>query len=63
MAFTLETVLPWGRSLDEYRHIFSLTDEDPASAIRGCGIEVALEAVPYESHRGAHHMMRIRSPR
>lgn len=28
MAFELEKVVPWGRNMDEYRKMFSLTDDD-----------------------------------
>ena len=37
MSVTLTDVLPWGRSLDEYRRLFDLTDDDLASRILGCG--------------------------
>jgi hypothetical protein len=36
MAFTLETVVPWGRSFDEYRRMFALTDADLQGRILGC---------------------------
>ena len=36
MAFTLDKVVPWGRSLDEYRRMFALTDADLAKRILGC---------------------------
>jgi hypothetical protein len=35
--FTLEQVVPWGRSFDEYRRMFTLTEEDLALRIVGCG--------------------------
>jgi hypothetical protein len=35
--FTLEQVVPWGRSFDEYRRMFALSDDDLASRIVGCG--------------------------
>jgi len=35
--FTLDKVVPWGRSFDEYRCMFALTDADLASRIVGCG--------------------------
>src|SRR5262245_8793099 len=35
--FTLDQVVPWGRSFDEYQRMFGLTDDDLASAILGCG--------------------------
>lgn len=34
--FTLETVVPWGRSYDEYRRMFALSDADLARRILGC---------------------------
>jgi hypothetical protein len=36
MAFKYEEALPWGRSFDEYRRIFDLTDEDLSRSILGC---------------------------
>lgn len=33
----LESVVPWGRSLDEYRAMFDLRDEDLGLNILGCG--------------------------
>jgi hypothetical protein len=36
MAFTLEKVVPWGRSFDEYRRMFALTDAELAKRILGC---------------------------
>ena len=35
--FTLDEVVPWGRSFDEYRRMFALRDDDLARAILGCG--------------------------
>ena len=35
--FTLEQVVPWGRSFDEYRRMFALGENDLASRILGCG--------------------------
>ena len=35
--FTLDQVVPWGRSFDEYRRMFTLSDEDLSSRILGCG--------------------------
>lgn len=37
MAIKLNEVVPWGRSLDEYCRFFSLSDEDLAGRILGCG--------------------------
>jgi hypothetical protein len=33
----LSEVIPWGRSFDEYRRMFTLTDGDLAGTILGCG--------------------------
>jgi hypothetical protein len=35
--FTLDEIVPWGRSFDEYRRMFALTDEDLRRPIVGCG--------------------------
>ncbi len=35
--FTLDHVVPWGRSFDEYRRMFALTSEDLDRRILGCG--------------------------
>jgi hypothetical protein len=35
--FTLDQVVPWGRSFDEYCRMFALSDTDLASRILGCG--------------------------
>jgi hypothetical protein len=35
-VFTLDRVVPWGRSFDEYRRMFALTDDDLAAPILGC---------------------------
>jgi len=35
-TITINDVYPWGRSLDEYRRMFSLTDEDLKGRILGC---------------------------
>ncbi len=37
MAFSLETVVPWGRSFAEYKAMFSLTAVDLQKSILGCG--------------------------
>lgn len=37
MAFELEQIVPWGRSLDEYIDMFSLTDSELGQRIVGCG--------------------------
>lgn len=35
--FTLDHVVPWGRSFDEYRRMFAFTPEDLDRCILGCG--------------------------
>lgn len=35
--FTLTDVVPWGRSFDEYRSMFALSEADLAVTILGCG--------------------------
>jgi hypothetical protein len=37
MAFTLDQVIPWGRSLDEYRRLFGLSEQDLHGSILGVG--------------------------
>jgi SAM-dependent methyltransferase len=37
MVFSLESVVPWGRSFEEYVAMFSLTDVDLAGKVLGCG--------------------------
>ena len=37
MAFTLEKVVPWGRSFDEYLAMFTLSDEELGKRFLGCG--------------------------
>jgi hypothetical protein len=36
-VFTLSSVVPWGRSYDEYCRMFALTEADLAARILGCG--------------------------
>lgn len=35
--FTLDHVVPWGRSFEEYRRMFALADKDLGRRIAGCG--------------------------
>ena len=35
--FTLDTVVPWGRSFDEYCAMFALSDRDLGLNILDCG--------------------------
>jgi hypothetical protein len=37
MTMRLKAVIPWGRSFDEYRRMFALTDADLAGSLLGCG--------------------------
>ncbi len=37
MSFTLENVVPWGRSFDEYAAMFALSEDDLQKRILGCG--------------------------
>ena len=37
MSVTLDQVVPWGRSLEEYRQMFMLSDEELTSRILGVG--------------------------
>jgi hypothetical protein len=37
MPFSLEQVVPWGRSFDEYERMFALTRDDLSQPILGCG--------------------------
>ena len=37
MGFTLENVVPWGRSFGEYVEMFALSDHDLQQRILGCG--------------------------
>ena len=37
MTFTLDQVVPWGRSFDEYQRMFALTEADLRLNIVGCG--------------------------
>lgn len=37
MGFTLNKVVPWGRSFEEYVKMFGMTDEDLKLRILGCG--------------------------
>ena len=37
MAFSLDQVVPWGRSYEEYRAMFALSEIDLTGMILGCG--------------------------
>lgn len=55
MTFTYETVVPWGRSFDEYRHMFALSEEDLNARILGCGDGPA--AFNAHMHRRGGHVV------
>ena len=37
MSVKLSEVIPWGRSFEEYRLMFALSEADLAGVILGCG--------------------------
>lgn len=37
MAMSLDSIVPWGRSFDEYVRMFALTEDDQKLSILGCG--------------------------
>ena len=37
MSFVYETIVPWGRTFDEYRQMFNLSAQDLTGRILGCG--------------------------
>ena len=37
MTFRLDEVVPWGRTLAEYRAMFDFTDDDMSGTVLGCG--------------------------
>jgi hypothetical protein len=37
MALKLDEIIPWGRSFDEYRRVFALSEDDLATLVLGCG--------------------------
>ncbi|MDA8165121.1 MAG: hypothetical protein M0017_08850 [Desulfobacteraceae bacterium] len=37
MPFTLSDIVPWGRSFEEYRAMFALTEADLGRSVLGCG--------------------------
>ena len=48
MAFTLNSVVPWGRNLDEYKAMFLLSENDLEKKITGFGDGPA--SFNYEAH-------------
>lgn len=69
MSFTLEKVVPWGRSFDEYAAMFSLSNADLDKRILGSavdslnkdGYECTIEKVSYEFLKGGNEMLRVKS--
>ncbi len=57
MGFTLEEVVPWGRNLEEYRRMFSLTEDDLAGSILGCADGPA--SVNAELHQWGKHYVSL----
>jgi hypothetical protein len=53
--FRLDEVVPWGRSFDEYRRMFALTDDDLRQRIVGCGDGPA--SFNAEATRRGHHVV------
>lgn len=53
--FTLEHVVPWGRSFDEYCRMFALTEDDLDRRILGCGDGPA--GFNAEATRRGHHVV------
>ncbi len=37
MPFNVTSIIPWGRSFEEYRLIFNLSEQDLACRLLGCG--------------------------
>lgn len=57
MPFTFEHVVPWGRSLEEYRRMFALSQADLQKQILGCGDGPA--SFNYELNRRGGHVISI----
>jgi hypothetical protein len=61
--FTLDRIVPWGRSFDEYQHMFALSDVDLRSRILGCADGPAafnVEAFLYSDQLGeAFHVQAV----
>jgi hypothetical protein len=53
MAFSLEHVIPWGRSFAEYQRMFALTDADLRKRVLGCADGPA-SFNAHATERGAH---------
>ncbi len=69
MSFTLEKVVPWVRSFDEYAAMFSLSNADLDKRILGSavdnlnndGYKCTVKKVTYEFQRGGNKMLRVKS--
>ena len=62
--FTLDQVVPWGRSFDEYRRMFALTEAELRLRILGCGDGPAsfnAEATRRGAHVASHFPFRMAS--
>jgi hypothetical protein len=57
MAFTLDKIVPWGRSFDEYRRMFSLGEDDLSLKIIGCADGPA--SFNAESARKGHRVVSV----
>ncbi len=57
MAFTLDRIVPWGRSLEEYVGMFDLTEDDLKLRILGCGDGPA--SFNSEMHARGHHVVSV----
>lgn len=57
MAFTLDKVVPWGRSFDEYVRMFDLTPADLRKDILGCGDGPA--SFNAEMHSGGRRVVSV----
>jgi len=57
MTISYKTIVPWGRSLDEYCRMFSLTEADLALKILGCGDGPA--SFNYEMTKLGHDVISI----
>lgn len=58
--FTLDQVVPWGRSFEEYGRMFRMHDAAVRALVQA-GCDVFIADVPYEFQRGGNQMMRVRS--
>jgi hypothetical protein len=59
MSFTLEKVVPWGRSFDEYVAMFALSGVDLQKRILGCGDGPASFNALLTRHGGAGRVLSV----